>query len=175
MNEEEKYNIIVIGKYEDIEKKQIIDYFGNPTESEEKVGELKYSKDNGFECYKRQINEQIFKGIRIIFIKNFDLNIDLKNKLFQNLIEKVDRKGLICFHLSEDEKINIFKNIIKYEIVSYDQPLYTFIENVHEEKELIDMKTNLFKKIIKEINCNIDKNIAIYPKRIKFVNKKYII
>ena len=151
---EEIYNIIVIGKYGNKEKEELIKYFGNPSKSYLNIGKKEYSesdlKNNEIECYTRQINELIFKGIRIIFIKNFNLNIDLKNKLFNILIEGLNRKGLICFHLSEDEKINIFKNIIKYEIVSYDQPLYTFIENVHEEKELIDMKTNLFKKIIKE-------------------------
>ena len=174
---DENYNIIVIGKYDNKEKEELIMFFGNPSKSCLKVGKKMYSendlKNNEMECYTRQINEQIFKGIRIIFIKNFDLNIDLKNKLFKDLIEGLNRKGLICFYLSEDEKINIFKNIIEYEIESYDQPLYTFIENEQDEKELIKMKNNLFEKI-KKIPCESKSN-AIYSKRIKFINKNYLI
>ena len=174
---EEIYNIIVIGKYGNKEKEELIKYFGNPSKSYLNIGKKEYSesdlKNNEIECYTRQINELIFKGIRIIFIKNFNLNIDLKNKLFNILIEGLNRKGLICFHLSEEEKINIFKNIIEYEIESYDQPLYTFIENEQDEKVLIKMKNNLFKKI-KNIPCERKSN-AIYSKRIKFINKKYLI
>ena len=143
-NEEQNYNIIVIGKYGNKEIKELISYFGNPSKSELNIGKKNYSelylKKIEIECYTRQIDEQIFKGIRIIFIKNFDLNIDLKNKLFKNLIEGLNRKGLICFYLSENDKINIFKNIIEYEIESYDQPLYTFIEDEQDEKVLIEMK-----------------------------------
>ena len=175
---EENYNIIVIGKYNIKEKEEIIIYFGNPSKSSYlNLGEKKYSeidlKRNEMECYTRQIKEQIFKGIRIIFIDNFDLNIGCKNELFQNLLEGLNRKGLICFHLSEDEKINIFKNIIEYEIESYDQPLYTFIENEQDEKILIEMKNNLFENI-KNLPGQSKSN-AIYSKRIKFINKIYLI
>ena len=175
---EENYNIIVIGKYNIKEKEEIIIYFGNPSKSSYlNLGEKKYSeidlKRNEMECYTRQIKEQIFKGIRIIFIDNFDLNIGCKNELFQNLLEGLNRKGLICFHLSEDEKINIFKNIIEYEIESYDQPLYTFIENEQDEKILIEMKNYLFKKL-KNLPGQSKSN-AIYSKRIKFINKIYLI
>jgi len=176
-NEEQNYNIIVIGKYGNKEIKELISYFGNPSKSELNIGKKNYSelylKKIEIECYTRQIDEQIFKGIRIIFIKNFDLNIDLKNKLFKNLIEGLNRKGLICFYLSENDKINIFKNIIEYEIESYDQPLYTFIENEQDEKVLIKMKNNLFKSI-KKFPCESNSN-AIYSKRIKFINKNYLI
>ena len=141
---EDNYNIIVIGKCGNKEKEDLINYFGNPSKSSLNVDKKEYSesdlKSYEIECYTRQINEQIFKGISIIFINNFILNIDLKNKFFQKLIEALNRKGLICFHLSEDEKINIFKNIIEYEIESYDQPLYTFIEDEQDEKVLIEMK-----------------------------------
>ena len=174
---EENYNIIVVGNYDKKEKEDLIIYFGNPSKSELNVDENNYSEsdleNNEIECYTRQVNEQIFKGIRIIFIKNFDLNNTLKNELFQILIKGLNRKGLICFQLSENEKINIFKNILKYEIESYDQPLYTFIENEQNEKILIRMKNNLFKKI-KNIHYQSKSN-AIYSKRIKFVNKNYFI
>ena len=174
---EENYNIIVIGKYDNKEKEDLINYFGNPSKSCLNFGKKEYSesdlKSYETEFYTRQIKEQIFKGIGIIFIKNFDLNIDFKNKFFQKLIEGLNRKGLICFHLSEDEKINIFKNIIEYEIESYYQPLYTFIENEQDEKVLIKMKKDLFKRI-KNIPFE-GKSNAIYSKRIKFINKNYLI
>ena len=174
---EENYNIIVVGNYNNKEKEDLITFFGNPSKSELKTNKYNFSESDlenkEIECYTRQIKEQIFKGIRIIFIKNFDLNNVLKDELFQILIEELKRKGLICFQLSEDEKINIFEKILEYEIESYAQPLYTFIENEQDEKILIRMKNNLFEKI-KNIPYK-NKSNAIYSKRIKFVNKKYFI
>ena len=171
------YNIIVVGKYNNKEKEDLINYFGNPSKSFLNIDKKQYTdidlKNYEAECYSRQINEHIFKGITIIFIQNFDLNIELKNKFFQDLIENLNRKGLVCFALSEDEKFNIFKNIIEYETESYFQPLYTFIENEQDEKQLITMKNNLFKRI-KNITSESKSN-AIYSRRIKFINKNYLI
>ena len=88
-------------------------------------------------------------------------------------MEQLNRKGLICFHLTEDEKINILQKIIEYSIESYDHPLFTFIEKKENKNELIKMKYNLYKRI-KTIDCKIKSN-AIYSKRIQFINEKYII
>ena len=88
-------------------------------------------------------------------------------------MEQLNRKALICFHLTEDEKINILQKIIEYSIESYDHPLFTFIEKKENKNELIKMKYNLYKRI-KTIDCKIKSN-AIYSKRIQFINEKYII
>jgi len=172
-NEEYNYNIIIIGKYEEKDKNAIINLFGNPQKSEKKINNIEIKERNDIECYTRQVNEKIFKEIRIIVLKDFDINNENKNNLFQNLMEKLDRKGLICFHLTKDEKINILKNIIEYTIVSYDHPLFTFIENEENKNELIKMKYNLYQEI-KKIDCK-KKKYSIYSKRIKFINKKYLI
>jgi hypothetical protein len=178
-NMEDNYNMIVIGKYDNKIKEDLINFFGKPSKSDLNLDKKKYSesdlKKKEIECYTRQINEQIFKGIRIIFIENFDLNIDLKNEFFKILIEELNRKGLICFYLSENEKINIFKNIIEYEIESYDQPLFTFIENEQDENVLIKMKNNLFKRIkifLMKVNqmLFIQKELNLLIETILFIN-----
>ena len=72
---EENYNIIVVGNYDKKEKEDLIIYFGNPSKSELNVDENNYSEsdleNNEIECYTRQVNEQIFKGIRIIMFSTF--------------------------------------------------------------------------------------------------------
>ena len=170
-NEECYYNIIIVGDFEEIDKILILNLFGNPIKSDLIINNENICIQNIIECYSRQINEQIFKGIRIIFFIDFDLNIEYKNNLFEKLMEELNRKGLICFYLSENEKINLFNTIISYDIVSYDHPLFTFIENEEEENKLIEMKKILFQKIKQPSK----KKNAIYSKRIKFINKKYLI
>ena len=172
-NENENFNIIIIGKYKEEDKNMIIELYGNPKKSELKLNDINIDEEKDIECYTRQFNEKIFKGVRIIVLKNFDIKNENKNNLFQILMEQLNRKGLICFHLTEDEKINILQKIIEYSIESYDHPLFTFIEKKENKNELIKMKYNLYKRI-KTIDCKIKSN-AIYSKRIQFINEKYII
>ena len=67
-----------------------------------------------------------FKGIRIIFLKDFDLNIDNKNKLFGKLMDELNRKGLICFYLSEKEKINLWKIYILWYCIIWSSIIYIY-------------------------------------------------
>ena len=66
----------------------------------------------------------------------------------------------------------MLKKIIEYSIVSNDHPLFTFIDNEENKNELIKMKKELCQEI-KKIDCR--KRNVIYSKRIKFINKKYMI
>ena len=132
----------------------IIELYGNPKKSELKLNDINIDEEKDIECYTRQVNEKIFKGVRIIVLKNFDIKNENKNNLFQILMEQLNRKGLICFHLTEDEKINILQKIIEYSIESYDHPLFTFIEKKENKNALIKIKYNLYKKK-KKINYKI--------------------
>ncbi len=69
-NEKDNYNILIIGKYEEKDKNAIINLFGNPKKSELKINNIEIKEQNDIECYTRQINEKIFKGIKIIVLKD---------------------------------------------------------------------------------------------------------
>jgi hypothetical protein len=64
-NENENFNIIIIGKYKEEDKNMIIELYGNPKKSELKLNDINIDEEKDIECYTRQVNEKIFKGVRL--------------------------------------------------------------------------------------------------------------
>ena len=177
-DEKDNYNIIVIGNINNSIKNQILTLFGNTEKQSDFTinSEIKI-EDKNIEYYKRQIDEKLFKGVVIIFINNFDIeNVSLSSD-FRKILENLQRKGLICFRLSDKNKTSLIENIIKYNsIPSFNLPLFTFVEeNNCSDKDLINMKTKFCNdiKTIQE-NENIDSDFKIYSRRIKFIAEKFL-